>query len=456
MSSSSRPESRSFLSLSLARATDGVRVKRADLMDSEGAVRDAADSLAALQSSGRVGFMELDWAGWQIAECKTVAAELSSRGHTMLLLGVGGSALGARAICSALPGPVYGGQKLEVLDTIDPARVQRCLAGLDPAQTVVVVVSKSGSTLETLALFRICVHWLNAAIGDSWPQQVAVLTDPDSGPLRTLVRERGLLSLPVPGNVGGRFSVLTAVGMLPAAFLGLDVDALCAGALAQRARVEERSLQRNPAWQIAAVHHCWKEHLSNSVWLSYSDQLLDLGLWFRQLLGESLGKVDGQGRRRGWTPIVARGPADQHSQLQLWRDGPRSELFIIVHVNSGQDTLVIPDLSGPEAMAGEWLGGHTLAELSAAAREGTTASLIDSGAPVLELSVPCLDEAALGALFVVLENSVALMGLMDGVDPFDQPAVEDAKRFTAGLLGRDDCAAAAEKARSLLGDFDPK
>jgi glucose-6-phosphate isomerase len=400
--------------------------------------------------------MELDWSGWQIPECKTVAAELSSRGHTMLLLGVGGSALGAQAIRAALPGPVHGGQKLEILDTIDPVRVQRCLAGLDPTETVVVAVSKSGSTLETLALLRLCIQWLSDATGDSWTQRVAVVTDPDSGPLRTLAQERGLLSLPVPGNVGGRFSVLTAVGMLPAAFLGLDVDALCAGALAQRARVEEPSLERNPAWQIAAVHHCWREHLSNSVWLTYSDQLLDLGLWFRQLLAESLGKVGGQGRRRGWTPIVARGPADQHSQLQLWRDGPRSELFTIVHVDSGQETPVIPDLSGPEASPGHWLQGHTFADLSDAAREGTTASLIDSGAPVLEVSVPCLDEAAMGALFVVLESSVVLMGLMDGVDPFDQPAVEDAKRFAAGLLGREDCAADAAKARSLLEDLDPK
>jgi glucose-6-phosphate isomerase len=244
--------------------------------------------------------------------------------------------------------------------------------------------------------------------------------------------------------------------MLPAAFLGLDVDALFAGAVAQRARLDERSLERNPAWQIAAVHHCWREHLSNSVWLSYCDQLLDLGLWFRQLLAESLGKVDARGRRRGWTPIVARGPADQHSQLQLWRDGPRNELFTIVHVDPGSETPIIPGLSGPEDLPGLWLKGHSFAELCRAARSGTTASLIDSGAPVLEISLHCLDEAAMGALFVVLESSVALMGLMDGIDPFDQPAVEDAKRFAAGLLGREDCAADAAKARSLLEALDPK
>ena len=456
MSSSSDPELQSFLRLSLARAVDGVRVRREDLENCEGRLREATESLAALQESGRVGFMELDWSGWQIPECKRVAAELAGRGRTMLLLGVGGSALGARALRAALPGPVHGGPRLEILDTIDPARVERCLAGLDPTQTVVVAMSKSGSTLETLALLRLCIQWLSGAGGDSWTKRVAVVTDPEAGPLRALAQERGLLSLPVPENVGGRFSVLTAVGMLPAAFLGLDVDALWAGALAQRRGLEDCSLERNPAWQIAAVHHLWREHLSNSVWLSYSDQLLDLGFWFRQLLAESLGKVNGQGRRRGWTPIVARGPADQHSQLQLWRDGPRSELFTIVHVDSGHEGPVIPGLGGAEESAGQWLKGHTFAELSGACREGTTASLIDSGAPVLEVSIERLDEATMGALFVLLETSVALMGLMDGVDPFDQPAVEDAKRFTAGLLGRDDCAAAAEKARSLLEDLDPK
>ena len=456
MSDSTGAESVLLPRLRLARAVDGVRVTPEEMMSGEAALSSAADALDALHDSGKVGFLNLAWEDWQIPRCNEVAADLAAHGSTMLLLGIGGSALGARAIVAGLPDSIRGDRSLEILDTIDPAGVTRCLASLDPADTVVVAVSKSGSTVETVALLRLCIEWLSDAVGDNWTQRVAVITDPETGPLRQLAQARGLQSLPVPNDVGGRFSVLTAVGMLPASFLGLDTNAFWTGALAQRDAVHERSLENNSAWQFAWAHHRWREHLSSSVWLTYCDQLLELGFWFRQLLGESLGKVGTQGERLGWTPLVARGPADQHSMLQLWRDGPRNELFTILHVDAAKEGPVIPGLRGAESKPGLWLKGHTLGELSSAARRGTTASLVDSAAPVMELSLDRLDEAALGALFVLLESSVALMGILNGVDPFDQPAVEDAKRYAAGLLGRQDCAADAARALALLEALDER
>lgn len=426
------------LCLSVASATDAERVTPEHLEACIAPLEAAQGRLADLEREGSAGFLSLDWLGWGAADARAAGARLAQLGDTMLLLGIGGSALGARALRTALGDRGTPGRALRVLDTLDPAAVQSCLASLDPHSVVIAAVSKSGSTLETVALLRVCIAWLQESLGDAWIKRVVVVTDAEHGALRRLANDRGLLSLPVPRDVGGRFSVLTAVGLLPAAFLGLDIDALCAGAEAQKSEVLLRDLDRNPAWQMAALHHCWREHLGGSVLLSYSDALLDFGSWVRQLMAESLGKVGAAGERRGWRPTVARGPADQHSQLQLWRDGPRDELFTVLFVNESAADPKLPALTGPEAELGASLAGRSLADLLTASRQGLCASLVSSGAPVIELSVRRLDESALGALFVLFETTVALLGLMRGINPFDQPAVEDAKIHTAALLAEQD------------------
>jgi len=426
------------LRLSVVRATDAERVTAAHLEACVAPLDAAQDRLLALQREGVAGFLSLDWLAWGAADARAAAERLAHLGDTMLLLGIGGSALGARALRAAVGEQGAPGRQLRVLDTVDPGAVQSCLSSLDPHKVVIAAVSKSGSTLETVALLRVCIAWLQDSVGDAWSERVVVVTDAEHGALRRLANDRGLLSLPVPRDVGGRFSVLTAVGLLPAAFLGLDVDALCAAAEAQKSAVLQRDLARNPAWQMAALHHCWREHLGGSVLLSYSDALLDFGLWFRQLMAESLGKVDDAGQRLGWRTSVARGPADQHSQLQLWRDGPRDELFTVLFVEESAAEPALPALTGPEGELGASLEGRSLADLLTASRQGLCASLVSSGVPVIELSVRRLDESALGALFVLFETTVALLGLMRGINPFDQPAVEDAKVRTKGLLAEQD------------------
>jgi len=436
--------------LSVAHATDSTRVRSADLEACVPLLEAAQNRLNALQYDGHAGFLSLNWRGWQVGECVQVAEHLAGLADTMLLLGIGGSALGGRAIRAALGAGAAAGRRLEVLDTVDPAAVHRCLEGLDPSRVVVAAVSKSGSTLETVALLQICIGWLQDALGEDWATRVVVVTDAERGALRKLAEEKGLKSLPVPPDVGGRYSVLTAVGLLPAAFLGVDVDALCAGADAQKAEVLRQDLGRNPAWQMAAVHHCWRRHLSNTVLLSYSDDLLGLAFWVRQLVAESLAKIGTAGERSGWTPCVARGPADQHSQLQLWRDGPLNELFTVLYVEEFEVDPPLPAFAGSEGLQGAWLEGNSLGDLLDASRRGMTASLLESGAPVMELSLQRLDAASLGALFVLFETTVALLGLMEQINPFDQPAVEDAKAYTARLLGGSDCEDAGKSAETLL------
>jgi len=441
--------------VSVAHSTDPARVRRADLEACAPLLKAAQNRLDALECDGHAGFLSLDWEGWRAGECVEVAGQLARLADTMLLLGIGGSALGGRAIRAALGAGAAVGRRLEILDTVDPAVVHRCLEGLDPSRVVVVAVSKSGSTLETLALLHICIRWLQDALGESWATRVVVVTDAERGGLRKLAEEQGLKSLPIPRDVGGRYSVLTAVGLLPAAFLGVDVDALRAGADAQKTEVLRQDLGTNPAWQMAAVHHCWRGHLSNTVLLSYSDDLLDFGLWVRQLVAESLAKIGAAGERSGWNPDVARGPADQHSQLQLWRDGPCDELFTVLYVEEFEADRPLPAFAGSEALQGDWLQGSSLGELLDASRRGMTASLLESGAPVMELRLQRLDAATLGALFVLFETTVALIGLMQDINPFDQPAVEDAKAYSAGLLGHSDCAEAGRNAEKLLVEPDP-
>ncbi|MBJ94509.1 MAG: glucose-6-phosphate isomerase [Rickettsiales bacterium] len=433
--------------LDLRLAVDGDRVTDEAL---SACSQDLGAAMCRLMGLPRgAGFLELDPDAWALTECKRVAEQLASHASCLLVLGIGGSALGAVALRDALPGRIAAGRRLEVLDSVDPDSVRRCMAGLDPQDTALAVVSKSGATAESLALLRVFIPWLREVHGDAWKQRVVAITDADSGSLRTFASQEALAALPIPGGVGGRFSVLTAVGLLPAAFLGLDCDELLRGAAEQRQQALHEAYEDNLAWRVAALHHLWRDQLTNTVWLSYCDRLQALGMWFRQLVAESLGKVGEQGRRRGWTALVARGAADQHSQLQLWRDGPRRELFTVLSAGDDAEAAALT-LGAIDKLPGAWLGDQSLSALQEASRRGMMATLVDTGAPVLGLHVENLTEASVGALIVFWETVVALVGLLEGIDPFSQPAVEDAKRFTAGMLGREDCRDDAQRALALL------
>ena len=450
------------IDLDVTRALAGdsrpLPVSPGDLAERAGALQRAADGLELRQQQGEVGFLSLDWGAWQIDRARAVAARLAEHTDTLLVLGIGGSALGARALDEAL-GPDSGrsdralpGRRIVVLDSVDPTRVTSTLGRLDAGRTAVVTISKSGGTVETAALFRVVLPWLRDGVGARWTQRLAVITDPEHGSLRPLARDHGLAALPIPDDVGGRFSVLTAVGMLPAAYLGLDIDALQAGAEAMRTAVSVPDLDANPAWRFAALHDAWSGHANISVLLSYCDRLGATGEWFQQLWGESLGKVRPDGVCVGWTPTRARGPVDQHSQLQLWQEGPRDKILTILRVADHGASVQVPALTGPEADVGSYLAGRSLEDLMDAERRGTTAALVEAGRPVAELCIDRVDEFSLGALFVFFEQATALTGLLSGVEPFDQPGVEAGKRFAYGLMGRDGFAAEGARGRALLGE----
>lgn len=438
------------LDLRLAFRSDGpLALDRSAIVALRPALHAARSTLLAAQSAGKVGFLSLDEKAWQVDDAVALGRSLAERAETLLVLGIGGSALGARALEQALADP-SGPRRLEIADTVDPVRTARWLRRLDPRRTAVAVVSKSGETVETAALFRVVIPWLRQAHGDRFGDHVAVVTDARRGTLRPFATAYGLPTLPVPDDVGGRFSVLTGVGMLPAAFLGLDVAGIFTGARAMRERVLLPDPFTNPAFAFAAIHECLWGRANISVLMPYCDRLRSFGEWFQQLWGESLGKPLPGGGSYGWTPVLAMGPVDQHSQLQLYQEGPADKIVTFLSVADAGEDLAIPALDGPENGVAPWLAGATLGQLLDAERRGTMAALVAAARPVLDLRLDRLDAQSVGGLIVLFEAATAYAGYLRGVDPFDQPGVEAGKRFASGLLGRAEYREDAARVEALL------
>ena len=390
------------------------------------------DRLLARQAAGTAGFLKLDDEEWGISDAIALGKALAQRADTLVVLGIGGSALGSRALEEALRS-ANSGHRLAIFDTIDPAFVAAELARLDPARTAIAVISKSGGTIETAALFRLLLPWLQDGALD-WKDRLVFITDPDRGLLRPLADAWGLASITVPPDVGGRFSVLTGVGVLPAAFLGLDVTGLLDGARRMAAASVTRAASTNPAWRFAAVHDALWPGVDVTVFFPYCERLRGMGEWFQQLWAESLGKPRPGEAAYGWTPAVHRGPTDQHSQLQMWQEGPADRVVTFVGVDDpGCDLGPLP-LPEPENAVVPGLAGMTLRRLLDAERLGTGAALISAGRPVIDLRLPRVDACAIGELVVFLEAATAFAGFLRGIDPFDQPGVELGKRVTTALL----------------------
>ena len=244
----------------------------------------------------------------------------------------------------------------------------------------------------------------------------------------------------LPEGVGGRFSVLSAVGLVPAALTGMDVRGLLAGADDMAHTIANTEAWENPACIFAGVHYLEDTVLGRgvSVMMPYSARLRDVADWYRQLWAESLGKaVDRQGRvvNVGPLPVKALGVTDQHSQLQLYAEGPDDKVITFLGVSEFDQTLVIP-APGSEAGSLSYLGGHTLAELMWAEQKSTAWALAQKGRPSLTITLPKADAYSLGSLLYLLEAATAVAGELYDIDAFDQPGVELSKEATYALMGR--------------------
>jgi glucose-6-phosphate isomerase len=367
--------------------------------------------------------------------------------EAVLVVGIGGSALGAATASEALGGVDADGEDadappLYVLDNVDPAHVREVLADLPLSRTAVNVVSRSGTTAETLANFLV-VRAAMADAGVDWTERTVVTTG-EEGPLRDLADTHDLPALDVPEGVPGRFSALSAVGLVPAAIQGHDVEGLLAGGRAAADSLAP-SLFDCPAYAYGAVSHALEEEgCAVTAMMPYAERLERFAEWFAQLWAESLGK-DG----RGLTPARALGATDQHSQLQLYRAGPRDKLVTLVRPRERPDRdIPTTDVAGLSDLGDASLGGLLDAEFVA-----TEASLAAAGRPNVRVELDRLDARSVGELLYGMEAACVLAGELAGVETFTQPAVEWGKRATRGLLGGGDfpeADAVAEKTTLLV------
>ncbi|TCJ15251.1 glucose-6-phosphate isomerase [Rubrobacter taiwanensis] len=385
------------------------------------------------------GFTRLPHTRDLLTPSKALAEEIRTSGATDFVhVGIGGSSLGPVALHRALNHPYYnalaerGGPRMHFAENPDPNTLHAILDLVELESTWINVVTKSGSTAETMANFLVLRRALVEASGEAgYRERTIFTTDPDSGYLREIAEREKIRTLPIPQDVGGRYSVLTPVGLLPAAVSGLDAEALLSGAASCANEIAERRAE-HPAVLGAAMHYLMDTSRGRNirVMMPYADALERFAAWFVQLWAESLGKEG-----KGSTPLGAVGTTDQHSQLQLYMEGPQDKVIELIEVENHPNDLEIPrayeDLEGVG-----YLGGHTVAELLNVECDATRRSLAEAGRPNCTIRLGTVDEAHLGYLIYALEAQTAIAGGLYGVNPFDQPGVEAGKRITYSRMGR--------------------
>lgn len=407
-------------------------------------------------SAAMLGWIDLPQNRETVDEIEAYVREVQGQEfRDLVVLGIGGSSLGALTVVSALQHPLRllqeqgEGLRVHFVDNVDPDAIRGLLEVLDPHRTLVNVISKSGTTAETMAAYLAFRAWLEEALGEEFSSRIVATTDPESGILRPLAQRRGYRTFTVPPSVGGRFSVLSAVGLLPIALAGIDVRALLAGA-ALANEVVRQPLETNPIRQAALVQYLsYRRGKPISVLMPYSSRLRSLGGWFVQLWAESLGKAEsvlGSRVHEGSTPLAALGATDQHSQVQLFNEGPNNKLVAFIRLREFDGVTKIPD-SEPELEELGYLAGESFNRLINAEQAATAHALARHQRPNYTLLLERLDSAGMGELLQFLMWQTALMGELTQINTYDQPGVELGKVYTYALMGRDGFDAVREELR---------
>lgn len=401
------------------------------------------------RGAGEYGFHGLGDQAASVTQIRRFAEGVGQAFDHVLVLGIGGSALGMKALLNALKRPGWNElddegreffPRLTVLDNVDPTSVAEALRRMDPRRALVNVISKSGGTAETMAQYLVVRDWLERALGPAAARHLVFTTDPARGALREIAVRDGIAALEVPPAVGGRFSVLSPVGLLPAALVGIDIEGLLAGARDALAGAETDDLLQNQSALWSALHWAADTSLGARihVLMPYTDRLREFAEWYRQLWAESLGKAKdrrGQEVHTGPTPLAAVGPTDQHSQVQLFMEGPFDKVVTFMAVDRFPEDVTIPQAAGlPADLA--YLPGHSLAGLLQAEYQATSAALASMGRMNCSLHLPELSARTLGEAIMFFQLATGYAGVWYGVDPFDQPGVELGKRLTFAAMGR--------------------
>ncbi len=369
------------------------------------------------------------------------AAEQLRHFEDVAVIGIGGSSLGAKAVHQALGADESGPRRprLHFLENIDPRNLDSFTRSRSAEKTAVICISKSGGTIETVIQYMLARKWLEQQLGkDKARQHQWLITDPAQGWLRDVARREGIPSLPVPPQVGGRYSVLTAVGLLPLAAVGVNIRGLLAGSAANAARCAAENPRTNPALEMAALFYLLdtRKNKRISIMMPYADPLQLFGDWYRQLWAESLGKRRG-GRQddppAGTLPVTALGTVDQHSQLQMYLESRRDKIFTFMTIDHWRQNPPIP-LSADDRKSFPWLEGKRVQDVLEAEFRATSQVITETGHPNMTLCLPTLDAHALGQLIDLYQRATVYAGLLYGINPLDQPAVEKGKQLAIRFL----------------------
>ncbi|MCL2841772.1 MAG: glucose-6-phosphate isomerase [Defluviitaleaceae bacterium] len=405
------------------------------------------------RTAGKMAWRDLPYNQKEVVtEIEQYVNEMKNEIDAFVVLGIGGSALGPMAVQQALNHPFYnelprekrnGFPKLYVLDNVDPERLVYFFQTVDPTRCLYNVISKSGSTSETMSQFMIVQKLLEEKLGkEGAKKRIVCTTDASSGNLITIAKGEGYKYFIIPSAVGGRFSELTPVGLLPAAFCGLDIKGLLEGAAQMDALTKgegQDDIFKNSPHMFALLHYMGMMTGKNiTVVMPYADSLKFISDWFAQLWGESLGKqFDNEGNivNVGQTPVKALGVTDQHSQVQLYAEGPYDKIVVFVGVDEYRETITIPKTYADMPSLG-FLGGVTHNDLIKTEQAATEYALTKAGRMNMTLTLPKVTAQTLGQLLYFFEVATAFAGELLNIDAFDQPGVEEGKNATYAMFGR--------------------
>ncbi|MCX7945204.1 MAG: glucose-6-phosphate isomerase [Deltaproteobacteria bacterium] len=417
--------------------------KREDLDKIHNLVKQAESNVLNDLKNGKRGFADIVSNEGLIDATLKLAKEISAKYKNLVLVGIGGSALGPRALFKALRHPFHNllpyekrgnGMNLYFLENVDPDTFKATFDAINDSETAFLIITKSGSTIETMSQFLLIRESLMKKFGENgYRERTIAITDPNKGSLRNIVKYDRLCSLPIPENIGGRFSVFSPVGTFPAACCGIDIERLLKGAERMRDSILNSPTWENPALKFAQLMYiAYTSYKRNIlVIMPYRDALLDTAEWFQQLWAESLGKErnnKGEVVNVGMTPVRALGVIDQHSQLQLYIEGPHDKIILVIGVKEFRHTITIPKILDrfPDV---SYIGNHTLNELIKLEENATLESLIDARRPVVRIEIERVDEENIGELMMFLEFATAYAGELYQINAFDQPGVEHGKKI---------------------------
>lgn len=401
------------------------------------------------RANGKMDWRDLPYNQEEVCnEIISYVEEVKDKFDAFVVLGIGGSALGPISVQQAINHPYYneisrekrgGYPKFYVADNVDPEKLVYLFETIDITKTMFNVISKSGSTSETMSQFMIIKEMLEKELGEKSKEHIVCTTDKENGNLVKIAKEEGYKTFTIPAGVGGRFSELTPVGLLPAAFCGINIKELLKGAAVMDNMCKNDDIYKNPAFMYGILNYLTMKNGQNiSVMMPYADSLKFIADWYAQLWAESLGKKydnDGKEVYVGSTPVKALGATDQHSQVQLYAEGPFDKIITFIGVDKFKKSITIPKIY-EDMPSLAFLGGVTQDDLIKTEQIATEYALLKAGKPNMTITLPEVNENTLGQLLYFFEVATAFTGELLNINAFDQPGVEEGKNATYAYFGR--------------------